>query len=255
MKKVFGFVIVLMLGMLVACGSDAEKEEEGQTDELAMLDVEFIVPETAEPGEQITLEAIVTYGEAYVEDADEVMFEYWLKGHEDDSAKVEGVHQENGKYTADVTFEEDGIYEMYAHTTAEGLHTMPLTSITIGEGGEAEHDEGHGDDHEHHNHGEHAEGFNLHFMKPDKVAVNEETELVVHLQIDGDALDDADVRYEIVPEGEEEDTVWIDAEETAAGEYAGVHSFTEAAAYSIVIHVEDDSGLHEHDAYTIEVEN
>lgn len=255
MKKIFGFVMILMLGILVACGNDAEKEGADQTDELPMLDVEFNVPDTADPGEQVTLEAVVTYGGEQVEDADEVMFEYWLKGNEDDSTKVEGEHQENGRYTAEVTFEEDGVYEMYAHTTAEGLHTMPLVSITIGEGGEAVHEEEDADDHEHHDHGEHADGFNLHFMKPDEATVNQETDLVVHLQMDGDALADAAVRYEVAPEGKPEDTAWIDAEETAAGEYAGVHSFTEAAVYTIVIHVEDDSGLHEHEEYTIEVGN
>lgn len=251
MKKnwIFTLLIVLMIGFLVACGND-DTEEVEETDELVPLEVEFIVPETAEPGEPVELEAIVTFGEENVEDADEVVFEHWLKGNEDDSTKVEGVHTENGSYVAEVTFEEDGVYEMYAHTTAEGLHTMPLTSITIGEGGEAEHKEGH-DDHSDH---EHADGFNLHFMNPESISVDEETDLVVHLQMDGEAFGDATVRYEITPDEDDSGTAWVDAEETATGEYEAQHAFEEAGIYTIVIHVEDDADLHEHDHFTVEVE-
>ena len=253
MKKVAVYLIMFMLAILVACGG-AETEKTDQSDELAVLEVEFIVPETADPGETVTLEAVVTYGEEKVEDAKEVVFEYWLKGNEDNSTKIDGVHQENGSYIADVTFEEAGIYEMYAHTTAKGLHTMPLTSITIGDGGEVE-DEEEQVESEHHDHGNHAEGFHLHFMKPEEVMVSEETDLVVHLQMDKSALAAATVRYEIAPEGKPENTAWVDAEETAEGEYASSHTFTEAGTYTIVIHVEDDSGLHEHEEFSVEAVN
>ena len=92
MKKLFALIILLMLGLLAACGESAETEERDSSDELQVLDVEFVVPETADAGEPVQLEAIVTYGETLVEDADEVVFEYWLKGNEDDSTKVEGIH-------------------------------------------------------------------------------------------------------------------------------------------------------------------
>ena len=243
MKKLGTVVFILMLGFLVAC---AEVTEE-TADELAVLEVEFNVPESADPGEAVELEAIVTYGEEIVEDADEVLFEYWLKGNEDDSTKVEGEHTDNGSYVAEVTFDEDGVYEMYAHTTAEGLHTMPLASITVGEGGEAVHEEGHEE------HGAHAEGFQLHFLEPEAITVKEETDLVVHLQLDEDAFENANVRYEIAPEGSPENTAWVDVEETAAGEYSAAHTFDEAGSYSIVIHVEDDADLHEHEEYVVEV--
>lgn len=248
MKKTFVLLIVLMIGFLVACGNDEVEE----ADELVPLEVEFIVPDTAEPGEAVELEAIVTFGDENVEDADEVMFEYWLKGNEDDSTEIEGVHTENGSYGATITFEEDGVYEMYAHTTAEGLHTMPLTSITIGEGGEAEQDAGHDDDGDHDH--EHADGFNLHFMNPETISVDEEIDLVVHLQMDGEAFGDATVRYEIAPENDAANTAWVDVEETEVGEYAAQHTFEETGIYTIVIHVEDDADLHEHDNFTVEVE-
>lgn len=246
MKKMIAITIMLLIVLLAACGSGDETEE---TEELAVLDVEFNVPGTAEPGEAVQLEAIVTYGGEAVEDADEVEFEYWVKGNEDDSIKVEGNHTESGSYVAEVTFQEEAVYEIYAHTTARGLHTMPLTSITVGDGGERI--EAEAADHGHH---EQTEGFHLHFVKPEEVTTEEVTDLVVHLQINGEALENANVRFEISPEGSPEQTEWVDAEETAAGEYAAAHEFSEAGTYTMVIHVEDDADLHEHEEYTIEVE-
>lgn len=250
MKKLLFSIFVGMFVFLVACGEDAEESE--QTEELAVLEVEFNVPETAEVGETVELEAVVTYGDEIVEDANEVKFEYWLEGNEDNSKEVEGQHTENGSYVAEVTFDEDGVYEMYAHTTAEGLHTMPLASITIGDGAGASHGEGHEDGE--HNHGEGTSGFHLHFMEPDTITVNEETDLVAHLQLDNEALEEANVRYEISPEDNPENTEWVDAEESVAGEYTATHTFAEAGTYKVTIHVEDDADLHEHNEYVIEVE-
>lgn len=246
MRKILFLLLASIVGFLAACSDDSEAE--GDMEELVPLEVDFIVPETADPGETVELEAVVTYGEENVEDADEVAFEYWLSGNEDDSITIEGEHTENGSYVAEVTFEEDGIYEMYAHTTARGLHTMPLKSITVGEGGEAVHEEEH-DDHE-----EDEEGFHIHFMKPEALAADSEADLIAHLHLDGESFENAEVRYEISPEGHAENTVWLDAEETAAGEYTASHRFAETGKYKIVIHVEDDSGLHEHDEHVIEVE-
>lgn len=136
MKIMTPFIIVFVL-LLTACGNGEEAEVTEETDELVALEVEFNVPETAEPGETVELEAIVSYGDELVEDADEVKFEYWLKGNEDNSSEIDGIHTEDGRYTAEVNFPEDGTYEIYAHTTARGLHTMPLKSIVVGDGGEA----------------------------------------------------------------------------------------------------------------------
>lgn len=250
MKKIITPFIIVLFILLSACGSGEETNETAETDELVALEVEFNVPETAEPGETVELEAVVSYGDELVEDADEVKFEYWLKGNEDDSTNIDGIHTEDGKYTAEVTFPEDGTYEMYAHTTARGLHTMPLKSIIVGDGGEAG-DAGEEEDHDHH---AQTEGFHMHFMEPESVQIDEEINLTVHLHLDGDEMEGANVRYEIIPEGEEGDAAWVDAEETVAGEYTTAHEFTEPGTYKLVIHVEDDAELHEHDEYIIEVE-
>lgn len=252
MKKIITPFITVLLTLLAACGNGEEADEVEETDELVPLEVEFNVPETAEPGETVELEAIVSYGDELVEDADEVNFEYWLTGNIDDSSEIDGVHTEDGRYTAEVTFPEDGTYEMYAHTTARGLHTMPLKSIIVGDGGEAtDADEAGEHDHDHH---AHTEGFHLHFMEPESVQTDDEIDLTVHLHLDDEEMEDATVRYEIAPEGDEENTAWVDAVETVAGEYTAAHQFTEPGTYTLVIHVEDDVELHEHDEYIIEVE-
>ncbi|MCG1010933.1 FixH family protein [Salinicoccus sp. ID82-1] len=132
--KVYTSMLILMMGILAACGNGTENGNKEETDELATLEVEFQLPEKAEADEIVELKAIVTYGDEKVKDADEVQFEYWVKGNEDDTEMVESTNNGDGTYTAEVFFESDGVYEIYAHTTARNLHTMPKKSITVGEG-------------------------------------------------------------------------------------------------------------------------
>ncbi|MFD1849677.1 FixH family protein [Oceanobacillus bengalensis] len=132
--KICLLMLVLLIGLLAACSNGSEDGNNQETDELKMLEVEFQVPEKADIGETIELKAIVSYGDEKVKDADEVEFEYWEKGNEEDSTKIKSNNNGDGTYTAEVSFDTEGIYEMYAHTTARDLHTMPKKSITIGEG-------------------------------------------------------------------------------------------------------------------------
>lgn len=131
--------------MLVACNGDSE-----QADELKMVEVDFELPEVADVDEEVELKATVTYGDDKVTEADQMDFEYWEESNRDDSTFVEGENNGDGTYTAEVSFEEDGVYEIYAHTTAEGIHTMPKKSITIGDASstddDADQDEGDDED-------------------------------------------------------------------------------------------------------------
>lgn len=225
---VFASMVGLSL-LLIACGDD---------DEIPALEVEFNVPETADVGEDVQLEAIVTYGGEKVTDASQMDFEIWERGKEDESETIEADNHEDGTYTITYTFDQDGIYEMYAHTTAHHLHTMPLKEITIGEGGEY-------DDHEH---GYHTEGFDLHFMELSDVQAGEEVELVVHIMLNEAAYEDLAVQYEVVL-GEKHD--WIEATEDVSGEYTAAYTFADAGTFEVTIHVEDNADLHEH--ATVEV--
>ena len=46
---------------------------------------------------------------------------------------VEGNLTEDGVYEANFTFDHDGVYYMFAHTNARGLHVMPKQELIVGE--------------------------------------------------------------------------------------------------------------------------
>lgn len=133
MKKLFLLILALTLTILTACSGTKDEGTE-ILDELEVLEVEFEVPEKADVGETILLKAIVTFGDEKVDDADEVDFEYWEEGNEDDSTTIESTNNGDGTYTAEITFERDGVFSIYAHTTARALHTMPKKSVIVGKG-------------------------------------------------------------------------------------------------------------------------
>jgi len=234
-KNLLMYSMIVLLIILSACGNS--------DDDIHFLEVDFIVPETAEVGETVELKAIVTYGDESVTDADEVVFEVWEKNDRDNGEMLDAINHEDGTYTIELSFDHDGIFEMYAHTTARDMHTMPLKEIVVGAGGEYEDDE------------EpmfHTEGFEIHFVDLEDLTAGDSANLVSHIQIHDEPLESATVRYEIWPDDSADDKDWVDASETAAGEYTAEYTFENATTYHIQIHVEDDDELHEH--MTVEVE-
>lgn len=151
MRKNLLFVLfIAMLTLLAACsGSDDAQTEENEEEELHELLVDFDVPKEADVDETVELKATVTYGEEEVTGAD-VEFEYWEEGNEDDSTMVEAEDNEDGTYTAEVDFEDDAVYEMYAHTTAKEQHTMPKEAVAVGDAEIDEDDAKDEEDHEDH---------------------------------------------------------------------------------------------------------
>lgn len=129
MKKFVFVMLVISLIMLVACGGPS-----GRPMELSMIEVDFQLPERAEVNEMVELKAIVTHGGEFVTDADHVYFEYWLRGKEGESKTIDAINRQDGTYTATVSFPQDGVYEIYAHTTARNMHVMPKKPITVGTG-------------------------------------------------------------------------------------------------------------------------
>lgn len=255
-RRIWTILAVFVMTLLAACGNggssnDTEQSSGNEEEELKALEVDFEVPETAEVGETVQLKATVTYGDEKVKDAEEMEFEYWEKGNEDDSTMVQSTNNDDGTYTAEVTFDQDGVYEMYAHTTARGMHTMPKKSITVGDGASGAEENSSGSEvHDHGSH--HAQGFGMHFAKPDTIKAGKETNLTVHLQMDDSPLEKADVSFEIWKDGSENHQ-YVDAEETKAGEYSAAHTFNEARPYNMTIHVKNDEGLHEHKEFQLEV--
>ncbi|WP_318614065.1 FixH family protein [Sporosarcina sp. YIM B06819] len=253
-QKKLMFVAGLVLATMAACSN--EKPKDVVVDEVPQpIIVDLTVTEKVEVGGTVNMAAVVTQGDEKVADADEVLFEFWEEGKKNDSVKVESVNEKDGLYTAETTFDHDGVFHVQVHVTARGLHTMPMKEVIVGNGaavveehGTEEHGEGH------HDHGGHAEGFSMHFLKPEQVKAAEDLDLVVHLEMDGHPLENARVRYEIWHEATPDQHDWLDATETKTGEYASTYTFAQAGTYSIQIHVQDNKELHEHEIYTIVVE-
>jgi hypothetical protein len=242
MKIKFG-LLVLML-MLAACGKE-ETVKEVNTGVPLPLDVQLTVTEQVDVNGTIQMAAVVTQGDDKVDDADEVEFEVWEEGKKGDSAKIESTNDKDGLYTAETSFDHDGLFHVQVHVTARSMHTMPKKVVTVGKG--AHHEEAVEGE------AEHTEGFLMRFTQPENPKSGESTGLVVHLQVDGHPLEKARVRYEVWNEAIPDKRDWVDVEESVAGEYAASYAFAEVGAYKIQIHVEDDKELHEHEEYTLEV--
>lgn len=94
----------------------------------------------------------------------------------------------------------------------------------------------------------------MHVMFPEQIAAGEEVDITTHLTLFEEPLSEASVRYEIAIIGDEDATDWVDATENEAGEYEASYTFTEGETYKIVVHVENDEDLHEHDEFMIDVQ-
>ena len=121
---------------------------------------------------------------------------------------------------------------------------LPKATVIVGDGGEyIESEESHFE----------TEGFSMHFMELNNVKVDSEEKLIVHLELEEVALEDAAVRYELWSEDDLENHICVDAEELTAGEYTAAYTFLKAEKYTVVVHVEDDQELHEHQEYEVNV--
>ncbi|KKB41531.1 FixH family protein [Bacillus thermotolerans] len=242
-------VLVILAAALSACNSEPEKETTApETPE--PIEVELSVPDQANVNENIQMKAAVSQGGEPVADADEVEFEIWEEGKKDESQLVEAKNNENGTYEADTAFDRDGVFTIQVHVTARGLHTMPMKSVTVGSGAEKAQTA----TDEEHSHGEHAEGFSLHFTEPESLQAGGETTLTTHLQMDGSPLEKAQVRYEIWPAEDEHQIQWVDTIEEKPGEYSAAHTFDKSGIFHVQVHVENDEGLHEHQEYELNVQ-
>src|SRR5690625_1324736 len=144
-KKIGMFVLLLILSIgLAACNNDNGMDG---LEELPILEVDLQVNDSIEAGDTLEMLAEVTYGDEMVTDADAVDYEIWEKGERDDAYFLEGDNHEDGTYTAETAFDDDGIYHVQVHVTARDLHTMPEQEVTVGEGGDYSHVDEDEDDH------------------------------------------------------------------------------------------------------------
>lgn len=66
-----------------------------------------------------------------VTDAEEVMFEIWKKGDQKDAKMYTAKNNGNGIYSFPYSFKSNGLFEVTAHVTAMGSHTMPTKEFNV----------------------------------------------------------------------------------------------------------------------------
>lgn len=245
MRRIKWFTLVIFsLVLLAACGKEDDHEVITEPPELEQLSVELTVTNEVEVDETVHISSLVQIGDRKIDEADEVVYEIWEEGKKSESVTIDSVNEGNGIYTAEASFDHDGLFHIQVHATAEAQHSMPIEEVTVGEGGDYE---------ENNEPNYHTEGFDMDFMKPANVTAGDESSLLVHVKLHEEALEDLDVRYEIWHENDSDNHEWLDATEGNAGEYDASYTFEEAGKYTIVIHIEDDEELHEHNEYIIAV--
>lgn len=127
--------LIAVPALLMGCSSnDDEVDTNKEPIDAAALEVivDIQTPEKVAVSETVELAAHVTQNKENVNDADSVEFEVWESGYRDEALKIDGELDADGVYKAETTFDHDGVYYMYAHTTARGLHVMPKQQIIVG---------------------------------------------------------------------------------------------------------------------------
>ncbi len=130
MKKWFLSLLAILV-LLVGCNEEIDTNEAGSTMPHP-VEVTILTEEKLLVGEKVKLAAQVKQGDEFVEDAEEVKFEVWESGMREDGLMLDGVLTKDGTYEVDFTFDHDGVYYMFAHTTARGMHVMPKRELIVG---------------------------------------------------------------------------------------------------------------------------
>ncbi|AHN23185.1 hypothetical protein FCT18_09675 [Lysinibacillus sphaericus] len=130
MKK-WILTLLAVPALLVGCGEKKEPATTSTLEEPQMLEVEILTSKEVAINAPIELAAHVTQGKENIDDAI-VEFEVWESGKRDEGQMLEGKLEKDGVYKAQTTFDHDGVYYMFAHTTANGIHNMPKQQITAG---------------------------------------------------------------------------------------------------------------------------
>ncbi|ARK31134.1 FixH family protein [Halalkalibacter krulwichiae] len=232
MKK---FLILGTMFLLTACGGEGDNQHSSETvDQMEPIEVELLVPETADIEEIVTFESIVTQGDDMVEDANEVVYEIWKEGNKEESELIEAEIQEGHHYLLKYTFNEEGQYHVQTHVTARGLHRMPTTQIAVGDADDVDHEHEHEQNHEHAHH--HADVY------VDTKKDGDQLTLTIH--VEQEPYSGGKVTLEL-RQATSEQTHWEDMIEVNPGtfEMQGIEKLD--GKYNVTVHIVDDE-LHEH---------
>jgi len=135
MKKLF--IIAASTLLLTACGQETKQEgHEGhgthsESKSVIPLTVDLNVPAKAKAGDSVKITATVKNGKAFVNEADEVMFEIIKDKDMKNSVKEKVKKAKDGVYTLEYTFKDKGNYNVISHVTAHNQHTMPNADIVV----------------------------------------------------------------------------------------------------------------------------
>ncbi|WP_274308046.1 FixH family protein [Solibacillus daqui] len=130
MKK-WIYSVVAVPFLLFGCGEE-ELQTDANTEAPAIVEVEIQTATQLNSNETVQLAARITQNEEAVDDADEVKFEVWESGMREQGEMLIGELTSDGVYAVDYTFDHDGVYYMFAHTTARGMHVMPKHELVVG---------------------------------------------------------------------------------------------------------------------------
>lgn len=135
-KGVWIITLTLLFAVLLSgCGKSkgTDHHAAADADALEPIKVELqISPAEVAAGEPVKFEAKVTHQGENVDDAKEVMFEYWKDGSAEDEHSKEAVAGSGeGMYVLEKTFEEPGTYHVISHVTARDQHSMPSKEFTV----------------------------------------------------------------------------------------------------------------------------
>ncbi|MEF2967278.1 FixH family protein [Paenibacillus sp. M1] len=126
--------LALPLLLLSGCGKNgSDSASASANNNLEPIKVQLeVAPQEIQTGEKVKFTAKVTYQGEEVDDAKEVMFEFWKDGDSEDDHSMESVQSAGeGNYVLEATFDDPGTYHVISHVTAKDQHSMPSAEFTV----------------------------------------------------------------------------------------------------------------------------
>lgn len=97
------------------------------------LEAEVIVPELLEPTEDATIQVILTQNGERIENPDYVHLEIWKQDGTVNYGMKEAQNDGDGHYSLSRNFEQEGLYYVQVHASANGSIIMPTKQFIVGE--------------------------------------------------------------------------------------------------------------------------
>ncbi|WNF35789.1 FixH family protein [Bacillaceae bacterium IKA-2] len=126
--KIKALATLFIVLLLVACNSNTE-----EINYLDPIEVELITNDDLEVNAEINTQAVISQSGNPVSNVSEVIFEIWQHGNKETYITVDGTEVGEGVYEVTWRAEEEGIYYIYYHITAAGMHRMEKIHFIIGD--------------------------------------------------------------------------------------------------------------------------